>query len=140
MRYAASAYGQCAIFFAIEFSKQVTNSKKTHRKGNAVNIDGHGTLARVLVVVIVIGRRRHLLLGSEGVGDAAEGIGQRGGAHLGVGAGGRGGHRRLGCKRRRRRKEGRGDAQSRDRFGADEHVVIGKLQKDAFACGEFLFV
>ena len=32
MRYAASAYGQCAIFFAIEFSKQVTNSKNLTEK------------------------------------------------------------------------------------------------------------
>ena len=32
MRYAASAYGQCAVFFAIELSKHVTNSKNLTEK------------------------------------------------------------------------------------------------------------
>ena len=105
---AKETYDVCTLFHA------------THRKGNAVNVDGHGALAGILIVVVLRSlrrRHRHLLLGSEGVGNSAKGIGQRSCADLGAGAG----SRRLGSKCRRRRNERGSDGQSRDRLGADEH-------------------
>ena len=110
--YGAKTCDVCTLFHA------------THRKGNAVNVDGHGALAGILIVVVLRSlrrRRRDLLLGSEGVGNSAKGIGQRGCADLGAGAGAGAGSRRLGSKCRRRRNERGSDGQSRDRLGADEH-------------------